>query len=206
MKARDQAEQSRRSLGAIERMVAWMTPWLVEVGSWAFGGMVAVNLVVIAGLITVGPVDRAVLVGVVALAGALPLDVAGIVLLRLIKDAEAVRIDDLALKAFQEARFPDIEAYFPAANARESSTRRRAATALAYALVILALSTGLTLAGLVASLWHMTPWAAVAFVVGVAIGVLLLVTVAVHSMPPNSEAERELRRRYRARRPREEAR
>jgi hypothetical protein len=40
-------------------------------------------------------------------------NVAGIVLLRLIKDVTDVGLDDLALRAFQEAAFPDIEAYFP---------------------------------------------------------------------------------------------
>jgi hypothetical protein len=205
MKAPAQAEQSSRSANAIERLVVWTTPWLVEVGSWVFGGLIALNLVVIAALITVGPVDRAVLIGVVAFACALPLDIAGIVLLRLVKDARDIHIDDLGLKAFQEAQFPDIEAYFPPVGDRESSTKRREWLALAYALSIATLSMALTLVGLVASLWHLAPWIAVSFVVAATISILLIVVVAVHSLPPPSEAEHPIRRSHRARGPRKEA-
>jgi hypothetical protein len=58
-----------------------ITPWLVDVGSWIFGGLMAVNLVVISALITVGPVDAAVRTATAALGAALPLNVTGIVLL-----------------------------------------------------------------------------------------------------------------------------
>ena len=189
----DPAEQSSRSLNALARLVEWITPWLVEVGSWAFGGLIALNLVVIAALITVGPVDAAVLISVVAFACALPLDVAGIVLLRLIKDAHDIHIDALTLKAFKEARFPHIEAYFPPRRYRGDFTKRRARIALAYALAIAGLSAGLTLAGILASLWHMAPWVAEVFAATVVLSGLVLMAVVVHSLPPLSEAEKELR-------------
>jgi len=190
-----QAERSEPSLNGLARLVEWLTPWLVAVGSWIFGGLLALNLVLVASLITVGPVDRAVLIAVIAFACALPFDVAGIVLLRLTKDFQDIRVDELALKAFQEARFPGIEAYFPPARERESFSRRRARIALAYALVIAALSAALTLAGLVASLWHMAPWVGEVFLATVALSALVLVAVVAHSMPPQSEAEKEARQR-----------
>jgi len=193
--ALDPAERSRRSSKALAHLVEWMTPWLVAVGSWAFGGLIALNLVLLAALITVGPVDRAVLIATVAFACALPFDVGGIVLLRLTKDLRDVRVDDLALKAFQEARFPDIEAYFPPAHERETLSRRRARISLAYALAIAALSTGLTLTGVAASLWHMTPWVGEAFLTTAALSALLLAAVVAHSLPPHSEAEKELKQR-----------
>ena len=118
-------------------MIEWITPWLVEVGSWMFGGLVALNLVVIAALLTVGPVDRAVMIGVAA--------------------------------------------FF--ASEREAFTRRRTRTALAYVVVVAALSVGLTLAGLVASLWHMAPWVAGAFATTVTVGFVVLAAVVVHSLP-----------------------
>lgn len=189
----DPAEQSSRSLNALARLVEWVTPWLVEVGSWAFGGLIALNLVVIAALITVGPVDRAVLVAVVSFACALPLDVAGIVLLRLIKDAADIRIDALTLKAFKEARFPHIEAYFPPRRQLASFTKRRARIALACAFAIAGVSTTLTLAGLLASLWHMAPWVSETFAGTLALSGLVLTGVVVLSLPPLSDAERELR-------------
>jgi hypothetical protein len=199
----DPAEQSRRTMNGLARLVEQITPWLVEVGSWILGGLIALNLVVIAALITVGPVDAAVLIAVTAFACALPLDVAGIVLLRLIKDVQDIRIDDLTLQAFQDARFPNIEAYFPPPGERESLSKRRARIALAYALAIAALTVALTLTGIVAALWHMAPWVAEVFSATVALSAVLLVVVFAHSLPPESEAEKELKRRYREQRNRQ---
>lgn len=97
------------------------TPWLSEIGKWIFGGLVAVNLVVIAALLTVGPVDAAVRISVALFACALPLDVAGIVVLRLTKDLVDIGLDDLALQAFKESGFPEIERTFlPLRNGRRS--------------------------------------------------------------------------------------
>ena len=191
----DPAERSRRTFDALAHLVERTTPWLVAVGSWVFGGLIALNLVWVAALITVGPVDRAVLLAVVAFALALPFDVAEVVLLRLTKDLPDVRIGELALEAFQEARFPDIERFFPPAPAQDSLSRRRARLPLAYALVIAVLCVALTLTGLAASLWHMAPWAGKAFLGAVAISALVLVTVAARSLPPPSEAEQALKRR-----------
>ena len=78
-------EQSARTFRGLRNVAERLTPWLVDVGSWIFGGLTAVNLVVISALITVGPVDAAIRTASAALAAALPLNVAGIILLRLIK-------------------------------------------------------------------------------------------------------------------------
>jgi hypothetical protein len=67
--------------------------------------------VVIAALNTVGPVDAAVRASTAALAAALPLNVAGILLLRLIKDVNEIGLDDLTLRAFQETGLPQTDAY-----------------------------------------------------------------------------------------------
>jgi hypothetical protein len=159
--------------------------------------LLAVNLVIIAALITVGPVDAAVQIAVTAFACALPLDVAGIVLLRLVKDVEGIRLDDLALKAFQKAGFPDITAYFPPARERHSLAKRRARIALGYAFAIALLSVTLTLTGVAAALWHMAPWVAETFAATVVFSTIVLGAVAAHAMPPETAAEQELKRRYR---------
>src|SRR4029077_17934505 len=106
-------EQSERSFRGLRNLLEQTTPWLLEGWSWTFGGLTAVNLIVISALITVGPVDAAIRTSTAALAGALPLNVAGIVLLRLIKDVKDVGLDDITLRSFQEAGFPEIDAYFP---------------------------------------------------------------------------------------------
>jgi len=151
-------ERARQSLDAIDTLLERTTPWLSEIGSWIFGGLVAVNLVVISALLTVGPVDAAVRFSVTLFACALPLNVAGIVVLRLTKDLIDLGIDDLARKAFKESGFPDIDAHFPPASTREAVLKRRAGVALRYSLAIAAVSTALTVAGLVAALWHMAWW------------------------------------------------
>ncbi len=188
-------DQSRQAMRGLAGLLDRITPWLVEVGSWVFGGLLALNLVVIAALITVGPADAAVLVGVVAFACALPLDVTGLLLLRLIKDVRDVPIDDLTLQAFREAQFPNIEAYFPARRDREAVNQRRSRVILGYTVVIGTLSSTLTLTGLTASLWHMARWVAELFIATTALSAVLLVASMAHSLPPESEAEKELKRR-----------
>src|ERR1041384_6181520 len=137
-------EQSARTFRGLRHLAGRITPWLVDVGSWIFGGLTAVNLVVLSALITVGPVDAAIRMATAALAAAVPLNVAGIILLRLIKDATDVGLDDLTSQAFQKAGFPDVEAYFPSADESPAQRTRRSRIALLYSLGIAAVSIGLT--------------------------------------------------------------
>lgn len=193
-------ELSARTFEGLRHLVATVTPWLIDVGSWIFGGLTAVNLVVISALITVGPVDAEIRTSTAALAAALPLNVAGIVLLRLIKDLKEVGIDGLALQAFQTAAFPHIEAYFPAARDTASQHARRARVALLYAAGIAALSTALTVAGMTAAVWHMGRWIAVVLVSAVIVSGALVTVAIAHALPPESDMERRLKQRYRDRR------
>jgi len=73
--------QSAPTFRGLRNLAEKTSPWLTDVGSWIFGGLTAVNLVVISALITVGPVDAAIRTSTAALAAALPLNVAGIILL-----------------------------------------------------------------------------------------------------------------------------
>lgn len=119
-------EKAERTFRGLRHLAEQTLPWLLDVGSWIFGGLIAVNLLVTSALITVGPVDEAIRTSTAALAAALPLNVAGILLLRLIKDVKELGLEDLTLRAFQDADFPDIEAYFPApeeGNGRERGDR-----------------------------------------------------------------------------------
>jgi hypothetical protein len=138
-------ERARQSLDAINRLLDRTTPWLSEIGSWIFGGLVAVSLVGISSLLTVGPVDAAVRLSITLFACALPMSVAGIIVLRLTRDLIAFGVDDLALQAFKESGFPDVDAHFPPASQRPAQLKRRAGLALRYALAIAAISAGLVL-------------------------------------------------------------
>lgn len=181
-------DQGLKSLG---NLVEKVTPWLLDVGTWIFGGLIAVNLVVIASLIAIGPVDTAIQVSMTALACALPLNVAGIVLLRLTKDVSDIRFDDLALRAFQDAGFPDIETYFPPPLQRAPLQKRRSEVVLLFSLGMAALSVALTTTGLAAALWQMAWWIGVVlFSMSVVSGVLVLLAMAT-ALPPESATHRE---------------
>ena len=151
--------------------------------------MIAVNLVVLAALITVGPLDAAIQASTAVLAAALPLNVAGIVLLRLIKDVKDVGLDEATLQAFQDAGFPDIDAYFPSPRERAAQHARRSRLALLYSLGIAALSAALTVTGVAAAVWHMGRWIAFVFLAGVFLSVALAGIVVAHTLPPKSDRE-----------------
>ena len=156
--------------------------------------MTAVNLVVISALITVGPVASAIKVSTAVLATALPLNVAGIILLRLVKDLKEVGLDGLTLRAFQDAGFPDIDAYFPPPRERARQHARRARVALLYAMGIAALSIALTLTGIATALWHMGQWIAIVLGSAVVLSAALVTIAIAHGLPPESDAEKRLKR------------
>src|SRR5690242_18873857 len=85
------------------RLVDRLAPWLFEVGSWTFGGLIATTMLVLAALFTVGPVDVAVALSTAAFAVALPLDVSGLVLVRIVQ--HLTRFEDSVLQVFQESGF-----------------------------------------------------------------------------------------------------
>jgi hypothetical protein len=125
------------------------------------------------------------------------LNVAGIILLRLFKDVNEVSLDDLTLRAFQDAGFPDIDAYFPSPRKREAEKARRSRVALLYALGIVMVSTALTTTGLAAAVWHMGRWIAFVLLSTMILSAALVTLVIAHALPPESDAERSLKRRYR---------
>jgi hypothetical protein len=193
-------DQSARTFRGLRNLAGRITPWLVDVGSWIFGGLTAVNLVVLSALITVGPVDAAIRTSTAALAAALPLNVAGIILLRLIKDANDVGLDDLTLRAFQDAGFPEIDAYFPSPAARSSQHARRSRVALLYSLGIAAVSVALTAIAIAAAVWHMGHWIALVLLSAVILSAGIITVAIAHALPPESAAEESLKLQYRERR------
>ncbi|HEX6350422.1 MAG TPA: hypothetical protein VF160_13660 [Candidatus Dormibacteraeota bacterium] len=152
------SDTSTRTWRALRTLVERVTPWLLDLGAWILGALVAFDLVMLGALLTVGPVDRAALVGTLGFALALPPAVAGFLLLRLGADMKTVSLEAVATSAFKEAGFT-------AEGGRASGRRRRADVILRYSYGLLAAALLLTLAGLTAALWHMAWWIAVLFVV-----------------------------------------
>lgn len=185
--------QYQQTMQALGKFVERITPWLLEVGSWIFGGLIAFTLLVIASLLTVGPVDPAILVATTALALALPLNVTGLVLLRLIQDLKQVGFEEEMAQSFQEVGFtgdPQIPA-IPAPPALEASRKRRASIVLAYCSGILALSALLTLTGMTSALWHMAWWIGVVFCAMAIISIVIVILAIATSQPPDSQEQKQ---------------
>lgn len=183
----------RQSMVAYNKLLEKGTPWLFDVGSWVFGGLIAFTLLIMASLITVGPVDLSIKIATIALALALPLDVTGLVLLRFTSDMKPVRFEQEIAQSFEEAGLTPGERQIPSLTALQALRIRGAQVALRYAVGILTLCMILTVVGMTAALWHMAWWIGVAFAVMVAIS-LTIAMIAVASIQPPVSAEERVRR------------
>jgi len=189
-------EQNKQIMKAFGKLVEGMAPRLLEFGSWIFGGLIAFTLLVLASLFTKGPVDPTITISTAAFAFALPLNVTGLFLLRLVKDLEHVGFEEEWAQAFQDVDFNVGEQVaFP--KTLESLRKRRPGFFLGYSLGILALSVLLTLTGMIAVLWYMAWWIGVMFFVLVIISLVIVIVALVTSQPPESPEEKERKRRYR---------
>jgi hypothetical protein len=159
-----------RTVAGLGKILDAVTPWLLDLGSWIFGALTAFNLVILGALLTVGPVDQAVLIATAAFALAFPADVAGFVVLRLAADMKEVALEALATTAFREVGFT----FEAGASSDESRERRRLRTALTYSYSLLTVALTLTLVGMTAALWHMAWWIAPLFVVMVVVSLVLI--------------------------------
>ncbi len=189
--------QYHQSMKAYSKLLEKGTPGLFDVGSWIFGGLIAFTLLIMASLITVGPVDLYIKVATASLALALPLDVTGLVLLRLVQDMKPVRFEQEVSQTFQEVGLTPDEMQIPSLSSLQALRIRGTQIALRYALGILTLSVVLTIAGMTATLWHMGWWIAIAFVAMVVISLLIALLAMAASQPPVSAEEEQRRRRYR---------
>jgi ABC-type multidrug transport system fused ATPase/permease subunit len=189
-------EQNKQIMKAFEKLVERITPWLLEFGSWIYGGLIAFTLFVMASLFTIGPVDPAITVSTAAFAFALPLNVTGLFLLRLVKDLKEVGFEQEFAQAFQDVDVT-IREQVASPKTLESLRKRRTGFFLAYSLGILVLSVLLTLTGMIAVLWYMAWWIGVVFFVMVIISLVIVNVALVSSQPPESPEEKERKRRYR---------
>jgi hypothetical protein len=145
--------QYQQSLKAVGKVIERISPWLFEVGSWIFGGLIAVTLLVLASLLTVGPVDLSVKLSMVAFAVSLPLNVTGLVLLRLVQDLKPVQFEGVA-QVFQEAGLTPGEQQIPSVASLEALRERGTQVILSTTLGMLGLSSILTIVGMTAAMWH----------------------------------------------------
>ena len=163
----------QRTRTAWGRVLEQITPWLLELGNWIFGGLIAANLVFLGALLAVGRVDQAVEVSGAAMAIALPVNVVGFFLLRLAKDLKQVGLEQVTMQAFQEVGFTT-EELGPAAVSSELSEKKRAESMLAYSYTLLMFGAVLTVIGVTAALWHLAWWIGAVFVVASVVGQLIV--------------------------------
>jgi MFS family permease len=180
---------------AFEEAIERTTPWLVDVGNWIFAGLIAFDLVVMAPLIVTVSADQALTISIVMFALALPLNLAGLVMLRLIQDMAHVGFSEEWARAYQDAGLP-LGEQLASPQAREAQRKRRATIVLRYAFVALALSVALTLAGLTAALWHTAWWVGVVFLAVSAISLGIVIAALATLGPRDTPEDRARQRRY----------
>jgi hypothetical protein len=187
--------QNKQIMNAFGKLLESIAPWLLEFGSWIFGGLIAFILLVIASLFTIGPVDPAVTVSTAAFAIALPLNITGLFLLRVFGDLKNVKFEEEAAQAFHDVGFT-IGEQLASPKTLESLQKRRTTIFLTWSLGILVLSSLLTLTGMIAVLWHMAWWIGVVFIAMVIICPVIVIIAFATSQPPDSPEEKEQKRRY----------
>lgn len=189
-----QATLSQAQKAAEEAMELTM-PWLVDVGNWIFAGLIAFDLVVMAPLIVTASADQALTISIVMFALALPLNLAGLVMLRLIKDMAHVGFSEEWARAYQEAGLP-LGEQLASPQVREAQRKRRAKVVLYYSFAVLTLSVVLTLTGLTAALWHIAWWIGIVFLAMTVISLGIVIASMVTLGPRDSPEDRERQRRY----------
>lgn len=160
---------------ALNRTLEAAAPWLLDLGTWIFGALIGFAILMLGALLTVGPVDRAVLISTAAFAVGLPPEVGAFLLLRLMRDLEENKIEQIAARSFAEAGVDNVDDFLPVeANRTEGTLARRMMRVLGASYGLLGVSVGSAVVGITALLWHMGWWIAVAF-----LGVLVVMQFVV---------------------------
>jgi ABC-type multidrug transport system fused ATPase/permease subunit len=173
-----------------------LKPWLIEFGNWIFGGLIAFNLIIVAPLLTIGLNHIELMVSIVAFAFAcaLPLDVSGLLLLKLTKDMNDIAIDDVVTHAFKDANIPEIEDHLPTTDQIQTNYKRRTEIGLRYSIWLGVASAILTYLGMIAALWYIAWWVAVIFIIVSVIALFITMNVAQRVIRPMTDEERDAHR------------
>jgi hypothetical protein len=178
-------EQNRQVWRGFGRFIDRIAPTLLKLGDWTFGSLIAFNLLVLASLFTIGPATNSIKVATAAFALALPLNLAGLFLLRMVQGLKSSGLEDELAHAFQEEGL--VSDQIPAPTDLEATLeairKRRAELVLRWSSVILAVSFLLTLTGLVGTLWYMAWWIAVSFMIVVVLSLIIVILVMEASQP-----------------------
>ena len=178
---------------ALEAVTESITPWLVEFGTWIFAGLIGFAVILIPPLVTVGPIESTIIVSTAALALTLPLNLAGLLLLRLVQDLR--RYEDKLTQGVHDASVI-LGTEFAAPLMASPTQKRRTEVILLVSLVILIVSVLLTLIGLTAALWNVAWWIGILFLLMTIISLGIVVVALSAVRPPQTQEERERKQRY----------
>ena len=196
----DIEEINKRREAILGNVMEKLKPWLFEFGSWIFGGLLAFNLVIVAPLLTIGLGHVEILVSILAFACALPLNVSGILVLKLTKDMHDMAIDEVMKQAFEDMNGTQVDPAF-AIVGDNPITKRRSDGGLAYSMRLAGVSIVLTTIGMIAALWYVAWWIGAVFIIVILVTLGITITVITRLMRPSPEEADKLRERYGRRQP-----
>ncbi len=193
----DAEMQFDQGMRAYNSLVERITPWLFDIGSWIFGGLIAFTLLILPALITTRPADLPIEIATAAFAVALPLNVTGLVLLRIVGDVKPGGFEQETARMLQEAGFTPGDEEIPSLTTLETMRKRGTRNVLNVTVSILTVGSILTLVGLGAALWHMAWWIAAAFGVMVFVCLVIVQIVMLTAQPRLSPEEKAQLRQHR---------
>lgn len=173
---------------ATETLISHIAPWFFEFGNWIFGGLIAYSIVLIQSPILNSAVtrgDRALVICTLTLALALPLDVLGLIVLRLFGDLRRFDLE----KEMQETYKAVLEAADPTYGeldqaALERWQKKRMAWIFNLSVSILFVVLALTIAATTAAIWYVMWWIAVVFLAMIGAIILSLSLIIRFIQPP----------------------
>src|SRR5579859_1915827 len=191
------AEKEReKAKKTFEQWLPAIAPWLFEFGSWLFGGLIAFSILLVQAPILLGPVDPAVITCAAAIALALPLDITGLFLLRVVRDAKQFGFDELMVDSWK-----DVDFGFPEEKARhlerlDEGRKKRETVVLYSSIAILFATCALTMAAIIAALWHVVWWVGLVFLAMILVCVVIICIVSALSQPVETEEDKRLKKQY----------
>lgn len=149
--------------------------WLYDLGGWIFGGLLVVALMLLQDLISLGFADRAALIAGLAVAIALPFNLAGVGIVRYFNDLN--RAAEEARKTLGQNGNLDAETLIQLAHASDALPPGKHKVMDSSVSLALYLSVFFTIIALSSAMWRISWVATVLFLLASVCGVLLVLRV-----------------------------
>jgi hypothetical protein len=151
--------------------------WLYELGGWIFGGFIVTALMLIQVLISLGTTDHATLISSIAIAVALPFNIAGLSLVRYFKDLNQAATE--AQRFLTQNQTANEETIILGAR-KEAFTPAKKKLLDTSVTVAIGFSAFSTLISISAALWHISWVVTLVFLISGILSLLLLFRVLLY--------------------------